>query len=146
MTAGVLAAMLVTLPGCARDAGSGAASTAATTPTAVVAAPSSTPLSAIQREAISPDPNIDIGLLVQITAHSFRPQTLIAPCCQPITWRNLSSMAIAVYFDALQVNSGPIPPGGTWVFTPHNVEAIAYHSLNDPSITGSVQVNQNQES
>jgi hypothetical protein len=37
---------------------------------------------------------------------------------------------------------GAIPPGGIYVFVPHNVESIAYHSGSDPKVTGQVQVNQ----
>ena len=119
------------------------ASPAAATPAAqhVTAAP--TPIDQVQREAASPDPNFDYGFTVQITPGGFYPHVLVAACCQPITWHNLTAHATSVAFDVLLVTSPSIPPGGTWVYTPHNVESIAYHSGVDASVTGAVQVNQN---
>ncbi len=117
-------------------------STAATTATP---SPSSE-RSAAEREAESPDPNFDFGFTVQITADGFHPYQLVALCCQAITWKNLTDATQTVAFDHLLVTSGPIPPGGTWVFVPKNVESISYHAGTKPSMRGVVQVNQSFES
>ena len=141
LAAGALLWMGLALAGCSGD------SSASTPPaTATPQRPAQSPLASVEREAVSPDPYFDYGFTVQITAQSFRPQTLVAPCCQPITWRNLTTTTVTILFDALQVSSGPIAPGGTFVFTPKNVESIAYHSVDHPSINGLVQVNQTIES
>lgn len=131
---------VLTMPAC----GTGAQQSSAAGP--AQPSRSQSPLSAVQREAISPDPYFDFGFMVQITPQGFHPQQLVSPCCQAITWRNLTSAPIAIVFDALQVDSGPIPPGGTFVFTPKNVESIAYHARDNPAMAGAVQVNQNSES
>jgi hypothetical protein len=101
---------------------------------------------AAPREAVSPDPNFDYGFVVQITPGGFHPQWLVSACCLPVTWKNLTDSTASVVFDHQLVNSGPIPPGGTFVFTPHNVQSIAYHSANDTSTIGVLQVNQTFES
>ncbi len=112
-----------------------------------VAAPTgtATPPSEVAREAANPDPNFDYGFVVQITPQGFRPAWLVAACCQPITWKNMSGTTASVVFDVQNVSSGPIPPGGTWVFTPPNAESLLYHAGNDASTTGNVQVNQTVE-
>jgi hypothetical protein len=111
-----------------------------------VHSPTPKPLSGASREAISPDPNFDYGYTVHITAQGFLPHWLVATCCQPITWKNLTGTTASVVFDHLGVASGPIPPGGSFTFTPKNVESIAYHSGVDTSFHAVVQVNQSVES
>jgi hypothetical protein len=98
------------------------------------------------REAASPDPNFDYGFVVQITPKGFHPQWLVSGCCKPVTWRNLTGDTVSVVFDHQLVDSGPIAPGGTFVFTPHNVQSIAYHAGTNPSMIGVLQVNQTFES
>jgi len=107
--------------------------------------PSATPLSQVAREAAHPDPNFDYGFTIQIAHDGFHPAWLVANCCQPITWRNLTASPVSVVFDAEQVDSGPIQPGQTFVFTPHQIQSIAYHAGNNPAMTGAVQVNQTWE-
>jgi hypothetical protein len=122
-------------------------SDAVTTPTPpAVHTPTPKPLSGPSREAISPDPNFDFGYTVHITSNGFLPHWLVANCCQAITWQNLTTTTTSVVFDHLGVASGPIPPGGTFVFTPKTVVSIAYHSGTDTSARAVVQVNQTIES
>jgi hypothetical protein len=128
------------LSGC----GKSDAATAPTPAAAHTATPK--PLSGPSREAISPDPNFDFGYTVHITSKGFLPHWLVATCCQSITWQNLSGVTTSVVFDHLGVVSGPIPPGGTFSFTPKNVESIAYHSGTDTTAHAVVQVNQSTES
>ena len=94
------------------------------------------------REAASPDPNFDYGFVVQITADGFHPRQLVSGCCKPVTWQNLTSKTESVVFDHQFVNSGPIAPGGSFVYTPQHPVSITYHSALDPSLTGALQVNQ----
>ena len=122
--------------------GSAASSTATPRPSGAPAHGSS---AEVAREAVSPDPSFDYGFKVQITPGGFRPSWLVAGCCEPITWRNLTTETVSVVFDHLQVNSGPIPPGGTYVFTPKNAQSITYHSGVNPAMHAVVQVNQKFE-
>lgn len=105
----------------------------------------SEPTAATQREATSPDPAFDYGFVVQITPSGFHPQVLVAACCRPILWMNLTNGTNSVVFDVDGVRSGPIPSGGSWLFTPANAESIAYHSGTYRSMSGAVQVNQTSD-
>lgn len=105
----------------------------------------SEPSAATTREAHSPDPAFDYGFVVQITPTGFHPQTLVAACCMPIVWMNLTNRPNSVIFDVEPGGSGAIPAGGSWTFTPPNAEALAYHSGIYPSMTGAVQVNQTND-
>ena len=107
------------------------------------ATPSATPAGGFANEATNPDPSYDTGFTVQITASGFHPQWLIAPCCQAVTWKNMTSAPVTVAFDHVVGGSGQaVPPGGEYVFVPENVESITYHSAQDPAMKGRVQVNQ----
>jgi hypothetical protein len=115
---------------------------ATSAPTTHTPAPTaSASVSGVVREATNPDPNFDYGFTVQIDAGAVRPHWLVAACCQAITWVNRAGTPVTVVFDHLAVNSGPIPPGGSYGYTPKNVESIAYHVTGATSITGVVQVN-----
>ena len=107
------------------------------------ATPSATPAGGFAKEATDPDPNYDTGFTVQITNSGFRPAWLIAPCCEAVTWKNMTSAPVTVAFDHVVGGSGqPVPPGGEYVFAPQNVESITYHSAENPALKGRVQVNQ----
>jgi hypothetical protein len=99
-------------------------------------------LTGVAREALHPDPNYDMGLTVDITPAGFHPAWLVAPCCEPVTWRNQTGTAVSVVFDHLLVNSGPIPAGGTWLFKPPHAESIAYHAAENVALRAVVQVQQ----
>jgi hypothetical protein len=141
-----LASTLVALAGLCLLSGCGASDSVTTPAPPVVHSPTPKPLSGPSREAISPDPNFDYGYTVHITTQGFLPHWLVATCCQAITWQNLTGGTASVVFDHLGVASGPIPAGGSFTFTPKNVESIAYHSGLDTSVRAVVQVNQNVES
>jgi len=95
----------------------------------------------VDREAVSPDPNFDAGFNIQITADGFHPRSLVAVCCHPVTWTNRTAATVTVAFDAQAVASGPIPPGGQFVFTPPSVQSISYHSGEAPPKRGLLYVN-----
>ena len=98
------------------------------------------------REAISPDPNFDYGFTVLITSAGMRPLQLLAGCCRPVTWKNLTDKTQSVVFDAQLTDSGPIAPGASYVWTPLHPESIVYHSSHDPSLTGQLTIQQMFES
>jgi hypothetical protein len=107
------------------------------------ATPSATPSTQFAKEATNPDPNFDTGFTVQITDSGFHPGWLLAPCCQAVTWKNMTSSPVKVVFNSVVGGSGQaIPPGGVYVYVPQNIESIAYHSGANMAIKGVVQVNQ----
>ncbi|HEX4578486.1 MAG TPA: hypothetical protein VH498_00640 [Candidatus Dormibacteraeota bacterium] len=143
--AGAVALVLSALVACSSASPTGSSSPAGAAPTQPLpaATPSATSSTGFPAEAASPGAAADTGFTVWITSSGFRPAILIAPCCGAITWKNKTSASVAVVFDAVAGGSrGAIPPGGIYVFVPHNVESIAYHSGSDPKVTGQVQVNQ----
>jgi hypothetical protein len=68
--------------------------------------------------AHSIDPNFDTGQTVLITARSARPLWLVSLVGKPVTFRNVSSSRKRVVFDHAAVDSGQIPPGGTFTWRP----------------------------
>jgi hypothetical protein len=145
--------VLLALPACSSGNGTSKVASATATPHSATLPPTGARPSVVPevgrdapREAVSPDPNFDYGFVVQITDRGFHPQWLVSACCKAVTWKNLTGSPASVVFDHQLVNSGPIPPGGTFVFTPHNVQSIAYHSAGDPAMIGVLQVNQTFES
>ena len=56
----------------------------------------------------------------------------------------MTARTLSVVFDHQKVDSGRIPPGGTFVFTPPNPESITYHA--GPDLPGVLQVQQAFES
>ena len=94
------------------------------------------------REAQSPDPSYDYGYVVQVTPQGFHPAELLSGCCLPVTWRNLTSETVSIVFDHQYVSSPPIPPGGTWAWTPPHIESITYHAGSGLNAGGVVQVQQ----
>ena len=98
------------------------------------------------RERDHPDPNFDFGFTIRITDAGFHPKWLVSLCCKPVTWINDTNAPVKVVFDHQLVRSDPIPPGGTFVWKPKNVQSATYHDANDPSLRGIIQVNQSFES
>lgn len=98
-----------------------------------------------EQEAVKPDPNFDMGYAVHITAQGFQPNILVSPCCQAISFRNLSGKPADIVFDVSGLDSGVIAPGATWTWSPQNVESVAYHSKSDANVAGGIQVNQVNE-
>lgn len=96
------------------------------------------------QEAINPDPAFDWGYTVQITNTGFHPHQLVAPCCHPVTWKNLTVHNWIVDFDYIGMKSDPIPPGGTWVWAPKGPQSVAFHleGVTGVPVTGSVLVQQ----
>jgi hypothetical protein len=64
------------------------------------------------------DPNFDTGQTVLLTANSPRPLWLVSLVGKPVIFRNSSSTTKRVVFDHAAIDSGPIPPGGTFTWRP----------------------------
>jgi hypothetical protein len=117
--------------------------TPAPTPTLGPSTPAPTPSTQFPAERNHPDPNYDTGLWIQITSTGFHPAWLVAPCCQAITWKNLTNAPVTVVFDHVLGGSvRAIPPGGMYIFVPLNVESITYHSGQNATLQGRISVNQ----
>lgn len=86
------------------------------------------------------DPDFDAGQRVEITADGAVPRQLVAVVDTPITWVNLTDQPVTVTFDNGTVDSGPIPPQGTWEHTPDASVSIAYHTTAAPEQQATVQV------
>jgi hypothetical protein len=87
------------------------------------------------------NPDFDYGQEVEITAGGFVPRELIAAVDFPVTWKNSSGHTQAIHFDNNGgIDSGPIPSGGAWSYTPHVTVSIVYHSTVDSDLHGGVQV------
>ena len=112
-------------------------------PTAALIHTSPTPsLAPLPRDSTRPvDPNFDRGQSVEITASTVIPKQLIAAAGFPVVWINHSGRTQDIHFDNVEnVDSGPIPPGGTWSYVTNVTISIVYHSTVDPGIKGAVQM------
>jgi len=118
-------------------------SAACTSTTSSISAPSPTAsLAPLPRDSSRPvDPNFDRGQSVEITPSTVIPKQLIAAAGFPVVWINHSGTTQDIHFDNVEdVDSGPIPPGGTWSYTTIRTISIVYHSTVDPAIKGAVQM------
>ena len=142
----IAAVILLSACGSASDPSTPTAAPVSTplpTPPLAAPTPRATSSTGYPAEQTHPDPNYDTGFWIQITTTGFKPAWLVAPCCQAITWKNFTNLPVTVVFDhVLGGSQTPIPPGGTYIFTPLNVESITYHSGTNPSLNGRISVNQ----
>jgi hypothetical protein len=100
--------------------------------------PSSSPPSSTSGKIKIPP---SVGSNVLITNSGFKPDNLLAPEGK-LTWKNVSSKTESVHFDNYdrRVDSGPIPPGGSWSFEQNSLISIVYHSTYDKRFHGHVEV------
>lgn len=138
--------MALVLAGCGTTAAVPSASPGAHTAAATLPANGSLVPDPALREAQSPDPSYDYGYVVQVTSEGFHPATLLSGCCLAVTWRNLTSSTVTIVFDHQFVSSPPIPPGGTWKWTPPHIESITYHAGTGLTAGGVLQVQQTNDS
>lgn len=73
-------------------------------------------------------PTLGAGQNVIITAHGFEPQTLEANVTAPVVWTNESGAPQRIVFVGVPVDSGTIPPGGTFTWSTKDALTLAYHS------------------
>jgi len=85
-----------------------------------------------------------VGHCIFITSSGFDPNVLVAPMGIDITWTNTSSKPASIVFDNYfkKVDSGPIPPGGTWKFHAGELVSIVYHSPDIPHSQSQLQIQQ----
>jgi hypothetical protein len=103
--------------------------------------PTTSPPSSADPTGIAANPNFAFGQEVFITEEGVVPQELLARVNEAITFRNETSRTQSVHFDNYRgIDSGPIPPGRTWVYTPTATVSIVYHSTYQPDLQGQVQV------
>ena len=142
-TALVALAALALLAGCeqatpAAATGAGAAAHsggAATTPK-----PQASAADPAAREAVSPFPTFDQGQTVHLTASGVRPLSLVTFCCLALSFKNETQSPIFVVFDIYKTNSGPIAPGASWQWTPHNPYSFTFHVGSDTKDSGHIQI------
>ena len=127
-------ALALTASGCGS---SGSSSTAGSTHHAPPASGSTTTSSTATSTI---DPNFDMGQTVQITTKGLRPKWLVSLLDQPVTWQNLTGHALRVVFDHQAVESGLVPPGGSFKYTPKTPISMTYHVTTQPLLHGALQV------
>src|SRR5262249_49753951 len=83
-----------------------------------------------------------LGTKVRITAKGFKPQVLVTGMGLRVVWTNATSTTQSVHFDnwGETIDSGPIPPGGTWTFHATSTGSVLYHSTYSPTLCGQVQI------
>lgn len=84
----------------------------------------------------------DAGQTVLITDSGLRPRTLICAAGRPVVWKNTTRHSERVIFDHQPVRSRPIPPGGTFSFTPVGAVSVLYHSSSNPRMEAQLQAQQ----
>jgi hypothetical protein len=137
LRAAACCAVIVLLAACTADSAAQAPS-----PSTTRQRPAATATPDPNRERDHPDPHFDFGFTVRITDQGFHPQWLVSLCCDAVTWINDTDAPVRVVFDHQLVHSGEIPPGGSFTWKPKNVQSITYHDGSDPSVRGTLQVNQ----
>jgi hypothetical protein len=83
-----------------------------------------------------------VGHCILITNTGFEPNTLVAPMGIDITWTNTSAKPVSVVFTNYYkpLDSGPIPPGGTWKFHAGELASIIYHAPQIPRSRSQLQI------
>ncbi len=69
------------------------------------------------------------GQQVLIEPDGFWPQTLYANMAVSVVWTNETTVPQRVALDDIPVESGEIPPGGQFVWSPHFGGSYTYHSV-----------------
>ena len=139
--ASVAALLAVGCGGSPRASGprAGSASAAATDPSGE-SAPSTSAASGGRTDPTTIDPDTDFGQTILITRAGFRPAWLLALPAEDVTWENQTGRTWTVAFDHQQVTSGPIPPGGTWRWSSATPLSVTYHAVQEPRMTGRLQL------
>jgi hypothetical protein len=75
----------------------------------------------------NPNPALAAGQNVLINSSGCQPQTLEANVSSPVVWTNLSGKPQRVIFVNFPVDSGTIPPGGTFTWSTKDAVTMGYH-------------------
>jgi len=90
----------------------------------------------------TPAPATPASVSVSIQSFAFGPSTLNIKKGTKVTWTNNDSVPHTVTSDSGSLlNSGTIPPGGSFSFTFTNTGSTGYHCTVHPMMKGSVVVN-----
>jgi hypothetical protein len=84
-------------------------------------------------------PDFAAGQNILITPDGFEPKVLEANVSAPVVWTNLSGKPQTIVFVDFPVESGTIPPGGT--FTWSTQDAIAFTYLSGTGLSGKLGMN-----
>jgi hypothetical protein len=87
-------------------------------------------------------PDFEAGQNVIITSTGFEPSTLEANVAAPVVWTNLSGRPQRIIFINFAVDSGTVPPGGTFTWSTTNAVDISYLS-DTTGWHGTLQMNPN---
>lgn len=78
---------------------------------------------------------------VNILATQFDPATTTMQVGYKIRWTNTDAVSHSIVSDdGTSFNSGSIPPGSSFTFTPATTGTFAYHCGDHPAVTGIVYV------
>ena len=80
------------------------------------------------------------GQEVAITTSGFEPQRLYCAIGHAVVWTNVTKVDQQVILNDGQIHSGPIPPGGEFVWKPDYPIGIGYHSATGAQGVLTVQV------
>ncbi len=94
--------------------------------TGVVSGPNPTTTVPVEINGSPVAPGLDAGQNVIITPKGFAPEALEANVDFPVVFTNLSGKKQRVIFEHEPVDSGTIPPGGTFTWTDKFAIALAY--------------------
>jgi len=81
-----------------------------------------------ERDNVPIHASTDEGQQVIIEAHGFVPRVLYAMPTASVVWTNLTNKTQRITLDNGQVHSGPIPPGGKFVWNYHRAISFRYTS------------------
>jgi hypothetical protein len=73
-------------------------------------------------------PEFAAGQNILITSTGFHPQTLEANVTSPVVWTNRTDHPQRIIFEHFPIDSGTIPPGGTFTWTTADAVALGYRS------------------
>jgi hypothetical protein len=74
-------------------------------------------------------PGFAAGQNVIIAATGCMPQTLEANVTSPVVWTNSTGKPQRVVFDNFPIDSGTIPPGGTFTWSTNDAVTLGYKVL-----------------
>jgi hypothetical protein len=130
------AGALLALAGCSLH------SSSQSTLTATVPSSSGSTAAHSNNAPVCPQANApSVGRCVLITNRGFQPHFLLAPAAD-IAFKNVSDHTQSVHFDNYErpVDSGPIKPGGEWIFHNRYPISIVYHSTYNPAFKGTLEI------
>jgi plastocyanin len=78
---------------------------------------------------------------VRIRDFAYRPRYITGVAGDTVGWRNVGAVDHTVTSDAGLFDSGPIPPGGTFLWTPPGAGMWTYRCTIHPTMRGAIAFN-----